>query len=303
MSSLLEKASSYDVLNFAWKKLKNDKAIWTQGISKKEMESNFVYHILKLSDELRTGTYKPDTVRFFPVTKGNGKQRIISAHTLRDKMAQRALLTVLEPIFEKQFHNDSFGYRPGRSVNMAIAKVKEYIKCDLTWIVDADIKNYFDNIPHKALLKILKSKIRDRKVMNLIKGWLDAGTVRKGFLSTTKGVPQGAVLSPLFCNVYLTKWDYDMAGNNLPFVRFADDFLIFTNNKQNAEKAYKYTEKSLNYLNLALNPEKTQIVKCGPHVTFLGQKLPKIYNNIRVNFSGIKKQKYSNNKQIRSFNL
>jgi len=278
MSTLIKQVSSCEVLNHAWKKLKNDNAIWTHNISKKDMEYDFVYHIVKLSDELRAGTYKPDTVRFFPITKGNGKKRIISAYTLRDKLAQRALLTVLEPIFEKQFHNDSFAYRPGRSVNMAIAKTKEYIRCGFTWIVDADIQDYFDNIPHKPLLKILKSIICDKNVMNLIKGWLNVGTVRKGYFSQTRGIPQGAVLSPLFCNIYLTKWDNDMSKKNFPFVRFADDFLIFTKNKENAKKAHIYTEKCLSKLNLHLNQDKTRVVSCGPHVTFLGKKLPKINN-------------------------
>jgi len=294
MSSLLEQASSYEILNFAWKKLKNDKAIWSQNLSRQDMEKDFVFHILKLSEDLRKGTYQPDPVRFFPVTKGSGKMRIISAYTLRDKLAQRAILKVLEPIFEKQFHNDSFGYRTGRSVNMALAKVKEYIRCGFTWIVDADISNYFDNIPHKPLLKKLKSNINDRKVMSLIRAWLDAGTVRKGFLSKTKGIPQGGVLSPLFCNIYLTKWDNEMARKNLPFVRFADDFLIFSKTKDQARKAFMYTEKCLNNLDLSLNQEKTRVVSCGPHITFLGQKLPAIHNGYHHS---------TNRNKHRSFNL
>ena len=276
MSKLLEKAASPEILNAAWKRFSNDKAIWATGLSRKEMESNFVFHLVKLANELRTGTYVPDSVRFFPVNKGDGKQRIISANTLRDKVAQRAVLTVIEPIGEKVFHHDSFGYRQGRTIDMALSRVREYMLCGLSWVVDADIKSYFDNIPHKPLIKILKSIITDREIVALIKRWLDAGVVRRGFLSEARGIPQGAVLSPFLCNVYLTSWDNNMAAKNLPFVRFADDFLVFAKSRAEAIKAYTYVGKSLKRLGLMLNEQKTRVVQCGPNIQFLGRKLPKL---------------------------
>jgi group II intron reverse transcriptase/maturase len=272
--SLLKKASSPEVLNHAWKKVQNDKAIWQPGISRWEMEKDFVYHITKLGNDIRNGTYQADPVRFFPVNKGDGKERIISAYTLRDKMAQRALLTVIEPIGEKYFHQDSFGYRPGRNIDMALSRVKEYISCGMKWVIDADIQQYFDTIPHKPLLRSVKSLVRERSATKLIKNWLDAGTVKRGFVASSKGIPSGAVISPFLCNVYLTKWDLEMSGMNLPFVRFADDFLVFAQSKQSAEKAYVFVERSLQKLGLALNPQKTQVVSCGPQVQFLGRRLP-----------------------------
>jgi len=274
--SILEKASSPEVLNASWKRFANDKAAWAPGIPKYKMEQNFIYHITKLANELRNGAYKPDPVRYFTVNKGDGKNRIISAYTLRDKLAQRAVLTVLEPIGEKYFHHDSFGYRPGRSIDMALSRVRQYMLCGMKWVIDADISNYFDNIPHKTLIKSIKALIKDRATTNLIKVWLDAGTFKKGFLASSKGIPQGAVISPFLCNVYLTKWDIEMAKNNLPFVRFADDFLVFAKSKKSAESAYNYVEKSLNKMGLALNYDKTKVVSCGPNVTFLGRRLPKI---------------------------
>jgi len=273
MSKILKKAASAEVLNQAWKKICNDNAPWEPGLSRDAMQKDHVYHILRLGEELHSGKYRPHPVRFFPVNKGDGKQRIISAHTLRDKMAQRAILIVLEPIFEKIFHHDSFGYRPGRSVQMALSRVKEYIGCGLKWIIDADIQNYFDNIPHNHLLKSFKKFHNDRKLLHLIHQWLDVGTARRGFLSQSKGIPQGAVLSPLLCNIYLTRFDNDMARKNLPFVRFADDFLVFTQSKKEAQTAYAYVEKCLNRLRLALNTEKSRVTSCGPHIKFLGQQL------------------------------
>jgi len=275
MMTLLDKAASAKVLNRSWKKLSTDKAIWQPGISRWEMEKNIVYHITQLSHDIKNGTYRPDPVRFFPVNKGDGKSRIISAYTLRDKLAQRALLTVLEPIGESYFHHDSFGYRPGRSIDMALSRVREYIKCGMKWVVDADIKSYFDTIPHRPLVKAVKSLIKDRGAVQLIQRWLDTGTVKRGFVASSKGIPSGAVISPFLCNVYLTKWDQEMARKNLPFVRFADDFLVFAQTRQSAENAYHYVEQQLNRMGLALNTEKTKVASCGPNVRFLGKKLPR----------------------------
>lgn len=189
---------------------------------------------------------------------------------------QRAVLSVIEPIGERFFHHDSYGSRPGRNIEMANAKVREYVLCGLIWLVDSDIKSCFDSIPHKPLIKILQSLISDKELISLIQRWLDVGAVRRGFLAAAKGIPQGSVLSPFLCNLYLTSWDNEMSAKNFPFVRYVDDFLIFAKSKAKAEQAYDYTEKVLNRSGLNLHPEKTQVVLCSPHVRFLGKKLPKI---------------------------
>jgi len=273
---LLTKASSPEVINNAWKRFRRDNAIWRPGISKKEMETDIVFHMLKLAEELRSKQYSSDLVRFFPVNKGDGSKRIISAYTLRDKVAQRAILTVLEPIGEKIFHPDSYGYRPGRTIEMALSRVRECMLCGLSWTVDADIQSFFDNIPHKPLIRILKSLVKDNDMVKLIRRWLDVGAFRRGFLSTTKGIPQGSVISPFLCNLYLTEFDQALALKNLPFVRFADDFLVFADSEKNAHSARLYVEKSLRKLHLSLNPKKTRVTSCGPAVKFLGKKLPKL---------------------------
>ena len=282
MATLLEKAASPDVLNVSWKRLCTDKAVWETGMSRKEFESNFVYHITKLSEELRNRTYQPDPVRFFPINKGDGKTRIISAYTLRDKLAQRAVLTVIEPIGEKLFHHDSFAYRPGRTIDMALSRVREYMLCGLNWVVDADIEKFFDNIGHQKLLKSVKISIKDKDILHLISLWLNAGTVKKGFFSQAKGIPQGAVVSPFLCNIYMTGWDNDMAKKNYPFVRYADDFLVFANSQSEAKRAHHYIQKRLHKMGLMLNPEKTKVAHCGPNVIFLGRKLPDLNRKLRV---------------------
>ena len=165
MSDILEKATSPEVMNLAWRRHRNDKADWAPDLPKSEMATNVVYHLLRLAEELRSGAYRPHPVRFFTVNKGDGKKRVISAVTLRDKVAQRALLTVLSPLGEKYFHHCSYAYRPGRNIDMAVAKAREYVFCGMPWLVDADIKKYFDNISHPLLLKKLRDWIGDKKTV------------------------------------------------------------------------------------------------------------------------------------------
>ncbi len=276
MSALINKAASPEILNRAWRKHRGDKAVWIPGLSRQDMEPNLAFHLLKLSEDLRTGIYRPEPVRFFPVRKGDGGQRIISAVCLRDKVAQSAVLSLISPIGEAVFHDNSFGYRRGRNIDMALAKCREYLLCGTQWLVDADIRSFFDNIPHNPLMKKMKSLVRDAEICRLIRKWLDSGTPRRGFLAQAKGIPQGSSLSPFLCNVYLNDFDWELSGRNLPFVRFADDFLVFAKTRSDAEKARAFVEKFLNRMELELNTDKTQIAKAGPKVTFLGKKLPKI---------------------------
>jgi len=280
MGKLLRDAASPKVLNHAWKHHKNDKTMWSESIPAEQMRNDLVFHMLQLSEELADGTYLPGPVRLFPVSKGDGKQRIISALTLRDKIAQRAILTVLEPIAEKTFHHDSFGYRPGRTIDMALARIREYMLCGGKWVVDGDIEKFFDNIPHRPLLKVLRQLISDPELTNLIERWLKIGSPRTGFLGKRKGIPQGAILSPLLCNIFLTHFDNYLARNNLSFVRYADDFIIFAPNGKEAHNALGCAERALRQLDLKLHKKKTRIAEAGPGIIFLGKKLPKLRKKI-----------------------
>ena len=279
MSQLLKKAASPEVLNDSWKRLKNDKAMWSENISRKEMEKNIVFHLTKLADDLRSGSYKPSNVRFSTITKANGKKRIISAFTLRDKIAQRAVLSVIEDYGENIFHADSYAYRKGRSIEMAVSKAREYIFCNMEWLVDADIQKFFDEIPHSKLKKTLTRVIPDSGIVKLIHKWIDVGSTKTGMWQKRRGIPQGSIISPFICNVYLTDFDNFLDTKNLSFVRFADDFLIFNQNKKSAYKALSLAQKGLKKLDLQINEQKTQIIKSGPNVKFLGRKLPKPFKS------------------------
>lgn len=274
VGDLLRKAASPEVMNTAWKKLRGDKAVWERGVSRADMEKDLVFHLLQLSSELGKGAYRPAPVRMFPVIKGDGGKRIISALTLKDKLTQRAVLEVITPIGEAVFHHDSFGYRPGRSIDGAMARAREQVICGCDWLVDGDIRSFFDTIPHAPLMKQVKRLLSDKELVDLIKAWLDTGAPRTGILSRRRGIPQGGVISPFLCNLYLTEFDMFLTRKNLPFVRFADDFLVFTPNNKAAEAAMRVVKNGLERLGLELHEQKTRIVRSGPDVIFLGRKMP-----------------------------
>lgn len=274
MAELLERALSPAALNAAWKRLHPDKTVWRPGLPRWEMEKDMVLHLLELVDELRGGRYRPAPLRQFTIEKGDGKQRVLSALSLRDKLIQRAVLGVLEPIGEQLFHNDSYGYRPRRNVEMAHRRACERIQCGLPWLVDADIAKFFDNIPHRPLQKTLKQYIPDRELLALIDLWLAEGASALSFLGTRRGVAQGAVISPMLCNFYLHDLDMALAGKNIPFVRVADDFLLFAPDERRANEALKFVDQKLKTMGLELHPDKTHVARSHRGLIFLGLPLP-----------------------------
>ena len=157
---------------------------------------------------------------------------------------------------------------------MALNKTRERVKIGQDWLVDADIQQFFDSIPHPPLLKTLKTFINDTPTMQLIEQWLKQGAHSSSLLGTRRGISQGAILSPLFCNLYLHQFDQALSEANIPFVRFADDFLLFATDQHKAQQAKHYADKQLQKLGLTLHPEKTQIVRSHPKIKFLGEPLP-----------------------------
>jgi len=275
MAELLDEMLSPRILDLAWRRLRNDRTLWDTGIPRSTMEPHALRYILELVDQVRAGEYRPAGLRRFTVRKPSGGERVLSALTLRDKLLQTAAMLVLAPRAERIFHPDSFAYRPGRSVDMAFARACERIHCNLDWLVDADIRSFFDEIPHDRLLPRLRRFVPDRQLMRLMESWLAVGYAQSSLFGRRRGIPQGAVLSPLWCNLYLDELDRQWDRRNLPFVRFADDFLLFAPDRKRAEQALAWTEKRLRRLGLELNPKKTRITRTGPHVVFLGRNLPR----------------------------
>ena len=272
--SILEKAMQPEIVDKAWNLLKKEHTPWSVTVDRDQLQRNLMRHLLQCREEVLSGRYQPEPLRQFTMAKPDGKQRVISAQYLKDKLVQRALLIVLEPNAEAIFHHDSYAYRRGRSVKMALDKARERIRIGQDWLVDADISKFFDNIPLTLLQKKLKAFVKDSDALNIIDKWLKQGVTSSSLFGTSRGISQGSILSPLFCNLYMNEFDQALADAHIPFVRYADDFLLFATEQGKAEKALAFAGKKLNGLGLELHPTKTRVVRSSRQVIFLGEPLP-----------------------------
>ena len=272
--SLIDKVNRVDNLETAWKQVRaNRGAAGVDGETIKDFGKDVEGNLAKLTGELREKSYKPQPVRRVDIPKdNNGGVRPLGVPTVRDRVVQQSARNVLEPIFEPKFLDCSFGFRPGRSAHMAINRIKQYLELGYVWVVDADIKGYFDNITQEKLIDEVAKEVSDGSMLKLIRSFLQSGVLIDGvYEETAKGTPQGGVISPLLANIYLHPFDEEMTARGYRLIRYADDWVILCRTEKSAQKALNGARKILEgQLGLTLHPEKTKIIDARQGFNFLG---------------------------------
>ena len=232
--------------------------------SVREMQMHKEKEIGDLQRELREQNYRPRAVKRVWIEKlGSKEKRPLGVPAVRDRIVQGALRHVIEPIFEREFAPQSYGFRPGRGCKAALRRVEELLKSGHGWVVDADLKSYFDTIPQGRLMERVGQKIADGRVLALIETMLKSGVMDafEGWQPTESGTPQGAVISPLLSNIYLDPLDWQMAQGGYEMVRYADDFVILCKSESQAQAALEKVREWVLKEGLTLHPEKTRIVE------------------------------------------
>lgn len=275
--SLIDKVYRAETLKVAWQKVAaNGGAAGVDGQSVKQFAARAEMYLKELSIALERGTYRPMPVRRVEIAKGGGKHRPLGIPVVKDRIVQTALKSVLEPIFEREFLGMSYGFRPGRGCKDALREVERWLKEGYTFVVDADLRSYFDTIPHARLMERVKEHVSDGRVVELIEAFLQQDIIKDMERWTpTGGTPQGAVISPLLANIYMHALDCQMKQKGYRMVRYADDFVVLCRSAEQAQAALAEVTAWVEANGLSLNAEKTHVGDCrqeGQGFEFLGYR-------------------------------
>jgi RNA-directed DNA polymerase len=259
--SLVDKVIRPTTLDAAWRKVARNKgAAGVDGQSTERFAMQAERYLRELHDDLKDGTYRPNPVKRVEIPKGDGRTRPLGIPTVKDRIVQTALKMTIEPVFEVQFRPGSYGFRPGRSCKDALREVDRLLKEGNTFAVDADLKSYFDSIPHDRLMALVAGSISDGRILSLIDGFLGQDIMKDMTRwQPTTGTPQGAVISPLLANLYLHPFDLLMEQNGWHMVRYADDFVILCRTEAEARAALRQVEAWAAENGLTLHPDKTRV--------------------------------------------
>ena len=262
--SLMDKVYRMENLQSAFEKVKDNKgAAGIDGQKMEQYDKGCPERLVQVQAWLKTGAYTPKPVKRVWIPKLGSKEfRPLGVPTVEDRVVQTALRNVLEPIFENIFAEHSYGFRPNRGAKDALRRVDRLLKAGKTWVVDADLKGYFDNIPQDKLMDKVGEHVSDGAVLELIERFLKQGVMESGkdWKPTELGTPQGAVISPLLANIYLNPLDHLMAGQGKEMVRYADDFVILCENEAQAQEVMEQLRQWVTEAGLTLHPSKTRIV-------------------------------------------
>jgi RNA-directed DNA polymerase len=261
--SLIDKVYALANLRAGFRKVKgNGGAAGVDHQTIEMFECHLEENLGKLSQSLKDGSYRPQAIRREWIPKpGSQEKRPLGIPTVRDRVVQAALRNVLEPIFEREFAEQSYGFRPHRGCKDALKRVEQLLERGHTWVVDADLKSYFDTIPHEPLVGRVEEKVSDGTVIALIRGYLKQDVMEAmSHWTPEEGTPQGAIVSPLLSNVYLDPLDHEMERQGIEVVRYADDFVILCRSQAEAEAALVEVRRWTAEAGLQLHPTKTRIV-------------------------------------------
>lgn len=261
--SLIDKVFSRENLHRAFQKVKkNQGSAGTDHQTIAEFDSNIEKEIEALSQELRDGTYRPRLIRRHYIPKsGTNELRPLGIPCVRDRTVQNVIRSIIEPIFEKDFAKQSYGFRPGRGCKDALRRVDSLLYQKYQWVVDIDLKSYFDSIPHPEMMVLIEQQISDGRMLKLIESFLKQG-ILEGLKEwePEKGAPQGATISPICSNIYLNPLDHLMEKNGFEMVRYADDAVILCKSQEEASRAFQLLQEWVTNAKLTLHPEKTRIL-------------------------------------------
>jgi len=252
-----------NLLTAFWAVWRNDGAPGVDGQTVQQFDEQAEAELARLREELQSKRYRRQAARRVWIPKpGTTEQRPLGIPAVRDRTVEAALRNVLEPIFENDFAESSYGFRPGRGCREAVGRVEELLSQGYDWCVDCDLKSYFDTIPHSGLMALVRSRVVDGSVLALIEQCLRAGVMEelKGWQPTERGTPQGAVISPMLANLYLNPLDHELERRGWKLVRYADDFVVLCRTKEEAEQVLAFLRQWTTGAGLTLHPTKTRIV-------------------------------------------
>lgn len=263
------------VMRKAFKAVKRNRgAAGVDKVSIGMFEANLEQNLTALMRDMKTGRFQAKALRRVHIPKApRSKQtRPLGIPVVRDRVAQEVLRQLLQPVFEPLFHDASFGFRPKRNCHMAIERALKLHRDGYRYVLDADIKGFFDNIPHEVIMRLVAGEVADGNILNLVQRFLAAGVMEDGVYTPTKvGTPQGGVISPLLANIVLNQLDWALHKAGFQFARYADDFIVFGDSKRQMQEALDLVTRVLaSELGLELSPEKTQITTFGKGYEFLG---------------------------------